>query len=389
MKSFGLYYKGDKPSEDAVEIHVNLWKIKSFNVPYLLDFGLMISQSVKSIALFLPFKLNSNEKKSDFNPIKDLGHILMENKDILSLVFNTRMQITNPSNGVYAKATDDEKGESFYIYKLGPTNFNCDTTKFEAEGTLLTIDLKSEPNDKNFTNDIKNSLGEKQIQVEEKKEKVYLRFRIEVPSLDNIKIKDNLSNDIIQSAFSKIELYDFRINDLRQYDAKIDEAIKTEGFTSYTFEKIHFLYMVNNREVIQDMNTMHKDCRFLEKSKWGDYLPNGINDINFISYHWKKTKDKTNFSDFSLFFSATYPSRNWIQLLVSLDFIILLGFIGSFLCTKFLDTSKLASWNYLDYVWFFLPLILLLCLFLFFVPMLWNKTKSFLHKKIAQSWIIL
>ena len=29
MKSFGLYYKGDKPSEDAVEIHVNLWKLKS------------------------------------------------------------------------------------------------------------------------------------------------------------------------------------------------------------------------------------------------------------------------------------------------------------------------------------------------------------------------
>lgn len=120
-----------------------------------------------------------------------------------------------------------------------------------------------------------------------------------------------------------------------------------------------------------------------------DYLPNGINDINFISYHWKKTKDKTKFSDFSLFFSATYPSRNWIQLLVSLDFIILLGFIGSFLCTKFLETSKLTSWNYLDYVWAFLPLILLLCLFLFFVPMLWNKTKSFLHKKIVQSWIIL
>ena len=121
MKSFGLYYKGDKPSEDAVEIHVNLWKLKSFNVPYLLDFGLMISQSVKSIALFLPFKLNSIDKKNDSSPVKDLGHILMENKDILSLVFNTRMQITNPSNGVYAKATDDEKGESFYIYKLGPT----------------------------------------------------------------------------------------------------------------------------------------------------------------------------------------------------------------------------------------------------------------------------
>lgn len=381
MKSFGLYYKGDKPSEDAVEMHINLWKLNSFKVPYLLDVGLMISQSVKTLALFVPFKLNGVDKKDEAYPVKDLGHVLMENKEILNLVFNTRMQITNPSNGVYAKATNDENGVSFYIYKLGTTNFNCDVAKFKNMGTLLTIDINSKPNDEDFAKNIKDSSNEKQIQVEKKKEKVYLRFRIEVPSLDNIKIKDNLSNDIIQSAFSKIELYDFRMNDLRQYDAKIDEAIKTEGFTPYSFEKIHFLYMVNNHEVIHDMNTMHKDCRFLEKIKWRDYLPDGLNDNNFISYHWKKNKDKNNFSDFTLFFSATYPSRNWIQLFVSIDFIILLGFVGSLLCTKFLDAIKVNSWGVNDCLWGYLPIILLCCLFLFFVPMLWNRIKRFFLNK--------
>lgn len=378
MKSFGLYYRSREEKnvgEEPVELHINLWKLKSFSVPYLLDFGLMVSQSVEAIALFLPFKLNNGDRR-----IKDLGRVLMGNKEILSLLFNARMQMIISSDDVYARVTNTENNDSFYIYKLAATNFGLDTEKFKEDGSLLTIDISSQPETKNFSQPTKVTQKDGNKQATEKNGKIYLRFRIEVPTLDSIKIKEDLSNDIIQSAFSKIELYDFRVNDLRQYDAKIDEAIKRKKFTPYSFSKIHFLYMVNSHEMIQDMNTLHKDCRFLEKSKWKEYLPEGLNETNFISYHWKT--DETNVN-FSLFFSTIYPSRNWYQLLVSIDFVIILGFVGSCLCTLFFKKIDMSQpWNWNDYIWGGFPILLLLFFLSYFVSWsrLWNKIKGMLKK---------
>lgn len=370
MKSLGLYYKTNssivcphtnkdcpvkskdtekeikKPDVQKVEIHCNLWKVqkiessqKIFYDPeydVFLDIGLKFAPCIKTLALYFPFSFTPER-------IIDLGDIIVQDQELCCLIFNEDV-ITTQSQDCFSIVKFRDKDKILWIYPIAKTNYECEDSQEQPIGTILHIDINSEIGSASDTNQ----------EDSEYKNYTYIRFRINLTDEDlkSFKREELLSSDVIQSIFSKVEMYDFRINDKREINKKIDEQLKKDGYIPFRLSKVHFFLMCDTRNSIQQ-KSMKCKCRFLETEKWRRYLKQPIPQ-SLIAYHWTEKKQKElniisseksedkgfevkwerkSLSNFRLFFMVTYPHRSWLQIIFYALLAIILGAFGSVLST--------------------------------------------------------
>lgn len=300
------------------DVHVNLWK-KS-NKSYDLDLGVMLyginpteKKELDSICFFLPFNC-------DRRNIKDLGKRLRSNEEI-STIFNESYKMeSGPDKSSMTKfSLQETSGFEFYLFVLGEKNI---TTKFEESlnGTFLTISIP-------IPNVLKTVVFN-----------LYIRFRISISDNEGIRFlkhDEQISNNILQAAFSRMELYDFRLNDIRDTDDKVyQELISNQKYKLLEMRKVHFFFMTDAKDHISNGNEERIDTRMLEVEKWKKYH-DVSSDHALVAYHWKKKTNQTDkkIKSFEAFFRNTCNNVNVLLVISYIVLILAFGTTGSLLST--------------------------------------------------------
>lgn len=370
MKSLVLYCKsipkdalcntidGKTPLyNNTVEFHINLWKSKNGVVkimPNLIfDFGIKFESTITELCIFLPFRISKELG------VEDLGKCLSTNRDLLNAVFNEDMICQSASNHCFSRITNNancSEQESFYIYHLGEDNYKVEdyTEDSKVKGTYLTINISGIPSNEEKT----------------PTEKYYVRFRVYVENISEIVRTEILSNDLLQAAFSRMDLFDIRLNEKREIPSKVEEKMKKQKFELCTFNKLHFFYIVDTHESIDNGIDIRKDSRLLENEQWIQYVPHSdIANVNYIAHHWKKKMEKDKpISHFSLFFSTIYPRLSIVRLVAYFSIVIILGWIGSMLSFSLgplFEISVDSSW--MKWIKPIIILLIFIALFMYIV----------------------
>lgn len=331
MKSIALWYiarENSNPNNNA-ELHINWgkfpktpWQTVSCgcswdkHYPYrripgftrFIDFGLMIQdyQNIKSVKFYFPF----NFERSDF---QDLGDIIKD-VDILSALFNERFTISHSTSGnlhpvTKLKKTEGEEERAFSVYSL--KNEFVIENPVDDEGTILTLAIPER--DTNLS------------------KQLYIRFRLKGKPLRKFCYNEPMSFAFIQSSFTKTSMIDFRMNDLREIDAKIIEhTVIPENF--FTFSKVHFFFIGTSRDENVFFNKMSDNCRLLEQNRWSKYLE-GLpfnKDRKVLAYHWKTDK---HIKDFNILLKTNSTYIKISDLLFYLAVVVLIG-----LCVNILSS---------------------------------------------------
>mgnify|MGYP000445946676 FL=1 len=345
MRSIALYYKEHKnkgeendqgnyelwdKNNEKLELHINIWKVETghycLNPNLYFDFGIKAKFKIEQLCLYLPFEIEENE-------FKDLGIVLHNQRGLLSTVFNDEVSTKTLSNDCYCEVQLSDPSDKFYLYQLGSLNkkITYSTEEGNTKGTFIELSINGTPDNKEI----------------DPEKYFYVRFRVKVKNIKQVVITQHLSNDLLQAAFSMIDLYDIRINELREVHPKVSEKMKRDKYKICSFSKIHIFYMADIHEVIENGSSLKQDSRILEDKKWCSYEPKtDLHNSIFIAHHWKR-REKNNemnnedkiIKSFSLFFSTVYPRTQILRLIVYIMVVIILGFFGSMLSFKFEDIT--------------------------------------------------
>lgn len=318
--------KRDKSNTENFEcdLHLNLWKHE--NNRYMLDFGLMLydvsyknnsEHTFESIRFYLPYACNKDD-------ITDLGKILASNKEMVSTVFNESFsERTGPyKSSMTIYESKSEPKNSFCLYELGLNDITTDEIE-GCLGTFLTITIP-------VPEEIKTSSFN-----------LYIRFRINITSQDGVsflKHDEHIANNVLQAAFSRMELYDCRFNDIRDTDDKVyQELISKAQYVLLKMRKVHFFFMTDAKDYIANGNMERMDTRMLETEKWKDYLDEDPKHA-YVAYHWKKKAEKegsnlTCFDSFEVFFRDTCNNANSMLIAAYILLALALGTSGSLIST--------------------------------------------------------
>lgn len=330
---FGSSLKEIKENVDVSTLHINLWKGKTGQMhlksKYFIDFGLLVSAKVEYIVLYIPFGIE--DFRSEFNEF-DLGKRLF-NRVLLNTVFNSNTKIKPCKNSSYCDV-ELEDNRNFFIFSLGERNVevtNVEDVNFK--GVRLKIRFNGgNPNDEG-TDFLENSL-------------IYVRFRIKPEDSSKLVRSEHISNDLIQAAFSHMDLMDFRINEQRNLDAKIVEEMRAMECEQLKFEEVHFFYATDFKENVDNGSCIKLDSRLMEEQQWKDYIPLcNVDNVIYIAHHWKrKFKEgdlKSIITTFSLFFTTKYPKIEKLRLFSYICFAIIIGWIASMLAFSIDDILPL------------------------------------------------
>ena len=286
MNSIGIFYKlrdtaTPRGTSDKItaDLHVNYWRIPEKHGKYkkYLDFGILLNErarDLQSISFYFPFKISKES-------VSDLGGAIKDS-EILCSLFNDEYTIRNIPNSpsYYFAHASNGVNKSFWLYLLGENNFSIDTNI--PNGSLLVIKILSIPRENGGIQNVN--------EVTQQKRNLYFRFRISVFPENVLSFEEKISNDLLQSAFSKTEMVDFRVNEIREMSPKAYEAVSKMG-NMLEFSKIHFFFIGSAQDEQVVGVSDYKDCRLLNPERWNRYINEQKNTRNLIAYHWKWQPD--------------------------------------------------------------------------------------------------
>lgn len=281
-----------------LEVHFNLWKLgKRKNVNCFLDIGLMIQDATKVsyVNIFIP-------QPVDISDIEDLGITFRSNPDLVSTLFNEDYRISSGAQEKIVEVSTVDRIPVFHIYVLDVKTDVLIENAFG--GSIIKIRIPLELTDK----------------------KHYYRIRLKNPYVDSISHIYTPPNSVLESAFSRTELVDFRINEKRNLNGSLLERIHSEGEIS--FSKTHLFLM---REASDDYVYSHKPphgSRQLEADLWKSYIGGNYPFDKMIAYHWKEIDMHHSFSAFAKF---RYIHCTPKTILIFIVIIVALGLLSSFL----------------------------------------------------------
>lgn len=327
MNSIGILYALKNSTEPrqmnvSAELHVNYWKVPMRNGSYrrFLDFGIFINEvanDINSVSFYFPFTV-------DAESLRDLGASISKS-ELLCTLFNNDFVVRNingsPSYYCILPSANSDNSHPFWLYVLGENNFTVKEVR--PYGSIVTVRILSTPK--------KNGGIHPAASDKKPKRNLYFRFRVEDIPVDSIFYEENISNDFLQSAFSKTEMIDFRINEVREMNPKVFEEI-TKDKTFLPFSKIHFFFVGSSEDEQIAGNTNFKDCRLLNYDRWQSYIGNEYdNKRKLIAYHWswkgdekKQTRDKYN-----IFIKTVYKSIKWKTILKYCSVVFVLSLMAA------------------------------------------------------------
>lgn len=325
--------KKQKSAPYKFELQINLWNIKVKDIPSgnettfkAIDFGIVCPLTTQEIAFVFPFKIG----KDDF---QDLAKCLSENSDLLCTVFNEELKSESVPGRSY-HAIECEKFK-YLMYELSEENIIDDCYDEKTNTSILTFRI-------NYT------FAKDQIE----NCQLFVRFRLKLNDLKCFAVKKDVSNDWLQSAFSSTYMFDIRINDVRELSKKKLELEEYKGFSLPKFTKIHFFYMSDSEETIENGSSIKLDSRLLENERWHSYLGKNIEFTSSnVAHHWKKAikeeskyqkvmNKKENvqytfgnyqptFDNFTLFFKTEFSEAKNKRIAYYIFIVLLLGIITS------------------------------------------------------------
>ena len=351
--------------EDEFEIHVNFWNTEINDVVshkrkhlYALDFGVVCPLNLKELVLLIPAKVEKDQ-------FVDLVSRLASDRELMCTVFNENLTIASKPTKSYHLIRNEDESLLFLLYELSnenivDINYSRDNgyTVIKIANNLETIPPKTAKN-------------------------IYVRFRILLNDVHAFSIQRNVSNDWFQSAFSSSYMFDFRLNDVRELDKKVSEKLKHDHYEMAKLNKVHFFYMADADEVVENGSSMKLDSRLLETQRWHLYFGNNVQlNRENLAHHWKKCilktvrKDdegkqvdeyvRTPFDDFSLYFKVVYSHYKYRRVLIYSTIVFILGFLASsavsFLQSLWNLTSDKYAWAFWLVILISVTLIFALCL---------------------------
>lgn len=350
MRTFIVEYtKRDEQSNNKVnlELHINLWNFKALET--IFDFGFMINNidEVKSIILYVPFKIKK---------LEDLGNNIIEKNQILvDAIFNERCETIKfypkrlkvIKKGNYDTREEKKKEKQGFLLL---SNNRLKKVKFkfkEKEKEVFILYSLSENQIKltnydkyarieiNVENILSNEEKENHLELEDKKYYFRIRFFPEDNNITMIKRENEKINIFQDASLRTTEIIDFRINDLRACPENLrEEFLRTPRFI---LKKIHYLIMRNSTDEYITIGDGKVQGRLLEKEIWENYI--NIEENDMIAYHVKSEKEEGIFSNLSRF---KYPLNVGKRLIRY----VLVGIGLSLLSSFFYDilVQKICHW---------------------------------------------
>lgn len=338
MESIGILYElkpsNSKEPSRRVEADLHINYLKTLSKDYYLwkkydrslDIGVMLLTSVadiKSISIYLPFRI----KKED---VLDLGAVIRD-PNLFCTLFNEDYTISNvPNHPLFHTVVPTTKQNAFWLYTIEQNTFSIDDSL--QLGSLLTISIAEIP-PCTFVQEI-----------DRQEPGLYFRLRINRLPKNEFYYEDHIANDVFQSAFSKAEIVDFRVNEMREFDNKVIDDLKN-GRYFVEFRKFHFFFIGSSEDEEIVGSTDCTDTRLLDPKRWASYNSSiRRNRIRYIAYHWsKKAEQNSTFTKCSVFLKTKYKSVNIEKMLKYCSIVIFLGFIGSVLCAVLMNVFNILS----------------------------------------------
>lgn len=281
MKSIAIWYTPDdnkKITLSDVELHFNFWKIPNGTKKHqkFLDIGVKLddTSNVGSLNLYFPKQISTSN-------FEDIVSKFIDRADLVSAIFNENYKVTSEVAKKSYEITDSKNEFVFTVYK---------TSK----------------NDIEFQNDIYNGTIIK-IKVLKQNKKSYYRFRLKGEFIDSLSTISKPTNAIWESAFSEIEMIDFRVNEIRDLNQDLLESIGKEVLLK--IRKQHFFFICSNEEEVIGNHQPFISCRNLENYRWNNYVDLPTNNKNsvFLAYHWKENNKES----VSTLIKTKYEKNNW------------------------------------------------------------------------------
>lgn len=326
-----------KEENQTFDFQINLWNSVVKNVATgkasrfkAIDFGVVCPLSTKTLIFLFPFEV----KYEDF---QDLVKCLSLDTDLLCTVFNDDLKSSSePSKSYHTiDGLSDNSDIHYLMYELSKENIRDLSYDSQSNLTQLTISINSIFDDEQHS-----------------KYSLFLRFRIKLHNFDAFAKKKDVSNDWLQSAFSSTYMFDVRLNDVRELSKKRKELVEHQGFQLPEFRKIHFFYMTDSEEIVENGSSIKVDKRLLENDRWHSYLGDNLEfTTENIAHHWKKKAEsklslkeaaegenstnmkivlnKKTVKNFSIFFKTEFSDIRRARVLGYLALIIILGIISS------------------------------------------------------------
>lgn len=308
MRSMAIWYSSNGQGEDLewVELHFNLWKVPSNRRKFkrFIDIGIMLDRtdSVGHLNIFLPVTLEGMD-------VTDIVKDFIKDNNLVCAIFNENFKTLAQANSKVYKIHNQAGDFQFNIYQLDNSNLSVEQ-KFK--GTIVKVSCP--PLD----------------------QKTYFRIRINEKFCHSLVTIQRPSNSFFQSAFSKIELTDFRVNEVRDLNPSLLEQMNQEK--QLKISKGHFFYMISSNEDVINYHTPFLSCRHLEKDKWDKYVGNNSikNNERILAYHWK-VKNKT---DFNVLIKSKFESNNWLTIAIYILVLFILTFIFNTISTIVYESLK-------------------------------------------------
>ena len=216
MRSFVLWYIPRKEENDnsKIKLHINLWKVKKCfsKEKFIFDFGFFIDDitKIKEIYFYVPFKIEE---------FKDLGAKVLNNHKLVGAIFNEVCDIESVRAGKRIKVKmGKDKNVQFMFYSLGEDQVIREECHDNHGGYIVIFKLE------NILNNNEKNLNEENIS---EIKNYYFRFRLKTDK-KNLKFIKNQDFDqsIFSNAFTRTEIIDFRINDIRTCSEVIKEKFR-------------------------------------------------------------------------------------------------------------------------------------------------------------------
>ena len=308
MKSIAIWYKPKTNTGDfvdEVELHFNLWKLPTGSKGHVrfLDIGIKLKNTtnIDELKLYFPTKI----RRDDF---EDIVNKFIGKPDLVSAIFNENYKVILDATSKLFQINDSTNKLIFNIYK---------TTK---------EDIKRE---EKYSGTIFSILVPKQD------ETIYFRFRIKGTFINSLISTSSPTNAILESAFSEVEMIDFRVNEIRDLDQSLLEEIQKNK--KLKIGKQHFFFICSNEEEVIGSHQPHISCRNLENYRWNDYV--GLADIKdqiFLAYHWKDKEIENS----NILIKTKYEKNNWHTITKYILLALLIGMSLELLGNWVYDLTK-------------------------------------------------
>lgn len=281
MKSIAIWFSPINKESNSlkdVELHFNFWKIPNGVKDHqkFLDIGFKFedTSNIDSLNIYFPYEVTKND-------FEDIVSKFIDDVDLVSAIFNENYKVTATSTAKSYEIKDSNDDFIFTVYKTSE-------------------------NDIEFQNNIYNGTIIK-IKVLKQDKTSYYRFRLKGSFIDSLSTISKPTNYIFESAFSEIEMIDFRVNEIRDLNHDLIEKINNEVLLK--IKKQHFFFICSNEEEVIGNHQPFISCRNLENYRWDKYVD--LSEKNkknvYLAYHWKES----NKDSVSTLIKTKYEKNNW------------------------------------------------------------------------------